>query len=186
MRPAFVTLSVLALLAGRPDAAENDTEVKRQAAEDLTIAVTAPRDPKDHHLQVAFHNSGREDLLLNLGIMLANGKKQFATAIQLEVTDSKGVMRQFRPQGPNIAGRVDDLIVPLCAGASYALRLNLDRCWSDDPQDPKVGIPRGDCRVAALFEGRAAAHISADSQAGRLMELWAGRAKSKEVKVTME
>jgi hypothetical protein len=45
--------------------------------------------------RIDLHNAGPADLVLNVGVMLANGRRQHATAIVLTLTDAQGKSRQF-------------------------------------------------------------------------------------------
>lgn len=60
-------------------------------------------------LSVALENIGKDDLVLNLGIMLANGKKQLPYAVHLILTDAAKKTRvlHLHLKMPGIAGRVD-------------------------------------------------------------------------------
>lgn len=73
--------------------------------------------------RVELFNSSESDFALNLGLMLANGIKQYPTKILLTVTDAGGKSRQFSLIEPGgIAGRVDALVVPLPAGSTFPYR----------------------------------------------------------------
>src|SRR5262249_8982184 len=52
-------------------------------------------------------NVGDEDLVVNLGLMLGNGKKQLPTALRLIFTDADGKKRFFQRKVGGVAGRVD-------------------------------------------------------------------------------
>jgi len=56
---------------------------------------------------VELENVGEDDLILNLGSTLANGRKQYPTEIVLILTNSQGKARRFDLKGPaSTAGRV--------------------------------------------------------------------------------
>ena len=77
---------------------------------------------KTPKFKVELRNAGKNDLILNLGIMLANGRKQYPNAIVLILTDQDGKSRRLELRDPAvIAGRMDPLIVPLPVGSSYSL-----------------------------------------------------------------
>jgi hypothetical protein len=44
---------------------------------------------------VELRNAGENDLIFNLGMMLANGKKQYPNAVALTLTDAQGKSRRF-------------------------------------------------------------------------------------------
>ena len=61
-------------------------------------------------LRLAFENATEEDAMLNLGIMLGNGKFQLPTQIRLTLTDESGKSRVLHfsdKRFGGIAGRVD-------------------------------------------------------------------------------
>jgi len=103
---------------------------------------------------VALQNVGKKDLVLNLGIMLANGKEQYSTAVKLIFTDPNGKSYEFHNKigrHPGIAGRIDPFVVPLAVGCTYVLR------------------------------GKAAGFINLDMEGISLMPYWTGTIKSKEL-----
>ena len=76
--------------------------------------------------QVAFRSAGNQDVTLNLGFMLANGKVQLPQNISLNVTDAAGQTRKLKfwdRRYAGVAGRLDDYVVPLPAGSTYMLKL---------------------------------------------------------------
>src|SRR3954465_5116567 len=63
------------------------------------------------NLRLAFANVGKQDVTLNLGIMLANGRIQFPTHVALKFTDAAGKTRVFHSaETMYVAGRVDDYV----------------------------------------------------------------------------
>ena len=73
-------------------------------------------------------NTGPKDALLNLGIMLDTGQKQYPNAIQLLVVDSEGKQHYAELAEPTwIGGRVDPFILPLPDSASFKLPLHLSK-----------------------------------------------------------
>jgi len=107
---------------------------------------------------IALQNIGKKDLVLNLGIMLANGKEQYSTAVKLILTDPNGKTYEFHNnigRHPGIAGRVDPFVVPLAVGCTYILRVDFDNYWFVSPVGVPVPLPQGRYRVAAVFNGKA-------------------------------
>jgi hypothetical protein len=69
--------------------------------------------------------------VLDLGIMLADGKKQYPTAIALSLTDAHGRSRRLELRGPSyILGRVDPLVAPLPVGAAFSIPVDLNNHWA--------------------------------------------------------
>jgi hypothetical protein len=92
---------------------------------------------KDLKFRVELYNQGETDLVLNLGIMLANGAKQYPWEISLtltDLTDPQGKIHRLKLPGPAfIAGRMDPFVLPLPSSASFSISLDLRNCWSKGP-----------------------------------------------------
>lgn len=128
---------------------------------------------------VALQNVGKKDLVLNLGMMLANGKYQYARAVKLIFTDHNGKSYEFHnnlDRRPGIAGRVDPFLVPLAGGCTYVLRVDFDNYWL---VPVGTSLPKGQYHVAAVFEGKALDFK--DTNLYTRDTYWAGVIKSKEV-----
>jgi RNA polymerase sigma factor (sigma-70 family) len=82
-------------------------------------------------LAVALENVGAGDLVVNLGAMLANGRKQYPSALRVTLTGAK-VVRHLRRTFTFVAGRVDPFVVPLPAGSRYTLRYDLAEFMDED------------------------------------------------------
>ncbi len=126
-------------------------------------------------LLFTIRNVGEKDIILNLGIMLANGKVQLPNRISLGLTDAGGRTREFHffdRRYAVIAGRVDPYVVPLRSGSAYTLRLGLDNfCYSNAYEwDDASELSAGRYQIAARFEGNGAtvSYLVAPSWAGKL------------------
>ena len=131
--------------------------------------------------QVAVRNLGARDVVLNLGIMLANGKVQLPDRIRLNLTDAGGRTRElhfFDKRYPGIAGRVDDYVVPLRVGSTYTVTFDLDQFWSPDAGDVQPRLPPGRYQIAAQFEGVGAKAGNSDTPGMKLMNFWTGKLQS--------
>jgi uncharacterized protein (TIGR03067 family) len=132
-------------------------------------------------LMVVFDNVGTDDVVINLGIMLDNGKKQVPMAVRLIFTDTEGKKHIIRRNEPRVAGRVDPLVVPLPAGSRYSLV----------PRDDRDGmldrLPPGRYRVRAEFAGEAVGKkdVGADSASLARLTYWTGTIQSDECQVTL-
>lgn len=147
----------------------------------MSIAAGDPGDADGREFQVALRNVGKQDVALNLGIMLANGKVQLPERISLDLTDAGGVTRKlkfFDKRYPAVAGRVDDYVVPLRAGSTYILTVNLDQFWSPETKEFKLSLPPGKCQIVAQFEGGGARAGNLDMPGIRLMNFWRGKLES--------
>jgi RNA polymerase sigma factor (sigma-70 family) len=132
-------------------------------------------------LMVVFDNVGTDDLVINLGIMLGNGKRQVPMAVRLVFTDSEGKKHIIRRNEPRIAGRVDPFVVPLPAGSRYSLITRDDLDGSIDR------LPPGRYRVRAEFVGEAVGKkdVNVDTTGLALMPYWTGTIQSDECQVTL-
>lgn len=122
--------------------------------------------------QVALRNVGEKDTTVNLGIMLANGKKQEPDNINFILTDADGKNHQFifGSTVMVIAGRVDDFIVPLRVGSIYTLRFSSDKSTAQ--------MLKGNYKITATFEGSGANNTNLDTPGVKLMNFWLGNLQS--------
>jgi hypothetical protein len=130
---------------------------------------------------VSLQNVGAKDFVLNLGIMLANGRVMFPQAIRLVLTNPDGRSRELKIPQPRIAGRADDFIVALRRGATYVLPITLDQYWSAETGEYGVKLKSGRHRISARFEGRGAAIPNVDMRGVTLMNFWLGTVNSGEL-----
>jgi hypothetical protein len=73
----------------------------------LQLTVVQVRDTSAQPaLEVELHNSGDHDLILNLGMMLGNGQRQFADRIRLLLTDPHGRLLHLDMTGPPIIAQI--------------------------------------------------------------------------------
>jgi RNA polymerase sigma factor (sigma-70 family) len=132
--------------------------------------------PGPNRLSVVVENVGPEDIVVNLGMMLANGKRQFPTAVRLTVTDAAGKARAFtRSVGP-VAGRVDPFVVPLGSGCGYTLPCRL--VDYADAADPGAALAPGTYTVTASFQGERVTQTNGDTAGLALLPYWRGTVRS--------
>jgi hypothetical protein len=138
-------------------------------------------------LSVALENVGKDDVVLNLGIMLANGKKQLPTAVRLTLTDvaNKTRILHLHLKRPGIAGRVDPFVVPLPTGCRYTLPCVLHEYTDDDLAQRGVPVAPGRYRAKAEFLGEGVTRTNQDTTGLALMPYWTGTVASGDVSVTM-
>jgi hypothetical protein len=161
-----------------PQETERDTGLARQGLR-MSISTRGHDKAGNPEFEVAFTNVGDQDATLNLGMMLANGKPLhgaalFPTKIRLELRDGQGKTRELHLKGPNVAGRVDDYVVPLRVGSVYSLKLSLSQFWSPSTNEFGLESKPGKYRVSARFEGGGATHDSARF----IMNFWEGKLQS--------
>jgi hypothetical protein len=168
---------------------EKDKEVRKQAAlalgdwgltkQGLRMSISATGRDKagNPEFHVAFENVGEQDVSLNLGMMLANGKVQLPDGIRLNLTDAKGKTRELHfadKRYPGNAGRVDDFVVPLRVGSIYTLKLPLSQFWSPSTKETTLELKAGKYHLSAQFEGGGAKHDSSKF----IMNFWEGKLQS--------
>ena len=128
-------------------------------------------------VSVAMENVGKDDLMVNVGMMLANGKKQLPTGIRLTATDDKSKPHVLKFKLPGVAGRVDPFIVPLSAGCRYTLSIALDD-FSSDEEDGTLAP--GQYKLTAECVGGGIGSTNADTTGLALIAYWNGPAVSGE------
>lgn len=127
--------------------------------------------------RVELQNTGKDDLVLSLGMMLGNGRKQYPSAITLIIADSAGKSRIFDLRGPAfVAGRVDPFILPLPIGAKYSLPIDLNNYWSAASKEFDYKL-RGAYTIEAKFTGE---KVPA-SQDALLAPYWIGKVTSNQL-----
>ena len=147
----------------------------------LDLSVRTPQKPQEIlSFVVTLENVGEADLILNLGWMNANGKRQIPEAIIFSLTDSSGISKEghYFYWSPSV--RMDDYVVPLRAGSTYSLRISMDRIMWSGEQQPRPNLSSGEYRIRADFKGNGAEHADRNDTIS-LMKFWKGRLKSKEI-----
>ncbi len=150
-------------------------EYARDQGADLTLSRESDRGGRPR-LLVVLHNAGADDLTLNLGLMLGNGRRQLPTAVRLALTGPDGKRRVLRRKAVAVAGRVDPFGVPLAAGCRYVLACDLGDYCHDGGAD--LPLAPGRYRVSAEFAGEAPANTAGLA----LMHYWTGAVASGEVR----
>lgn len=131
-------------------------------------------------LSVELCNVGSTDLVLNLGMILGGGRKQYPTAVELVLIDSSGEKAELLPRGPSgVAGSMDDFIVPLPVGAAYTLNVNLSDYWNPKAKIFRIEPAAGEHAIAAKYVGKSAEY-TARNTGGRvnLGPVWTGEVMS--------
>jgi hypothetical protein len=146
---------------------------------EMTVSIDAAPESQSRlpKFKVELRNVGDSDLILNLGIMLANGRRQYPNAIVLTITDSLGKARRFDLREPAyIAGRVDPLIVPLPVGSTFSVPVDLDKYWAATSKEFEYKLERGPYLLEAQFSGKAVPQQQAnlDVKGIALMPFWMG------------
>lgn len=135
-------------------------------------------------------NTGPDDAVLNLGILLGNGSRQYPTAIRLLLTDGKGRQHYAELAVPGIiGGRVDPFVLPLPSAASLTLPLRISNYIDSSGQVENWGTgPQKSFMVQAQFTGKGVSQAEAnrDMKGIALMRYWTGTVVSNTVKIGKE
>ena len=134
--------------------------------------------------RVEFRNVGENDLILKLGMMLANGRKQYPSAVALNITDAQGIHRRFDLIGPaGIAGRVDPFALVLPVGARFSIPLDLSKYFAAASREYDYKFPPGNYWIEAEFLGKSVSERDAnlDSKNVALFPYWEGIVDSNEL-----
>lgn len=170
----------LVVITPRTSHATPQASAPPDSALQLTIRLSpASANPSDSPaFTVEFHNASQTALVLNLGILLANGQKLFLDRVDLILTDPDGKTHHlFDTRAPAIiAGRVDPLVLPLCAGCNFSFPVDFSNYR---PLDAPVINP-GRYSIEARFVGKAVSREEAnlDMPAIALMPYWLGTVTS--------
>jgi len=160
---------------------------KAKAAEEpsspLKISIVSLDAEQTGVFRVDLENTGDKDLVLNLGMMLGNGRTLIPDAISLILVDSKGESRELLFSDPFIAGRLDDYIVPLRAGSKYSLRLSLDDYWCAKTNEFKITLQAGEYRIYAVLTAKGAQNVNSDMEGMQVMNFWTGTISSAPITV---
>jgi hypothetical protein len=138
-------------------------------------------DSKPPKFRVELRNARESDLILNLGVMLANGKEQYPNAIILTLIDAQGKSRRLDLREPGlIAGRLDPLVLPLPTGATFSILVDLDKYWAAASNEFHYKLKTGSYSLEAQFTGKGVSQQEAnlDVKGIALMPYWMGKVTS--------
>jgi hypothetical protein len=185
MKPKIILCLALALIGGllgcsttaRHSIADQQWGPAANGLQMSLVLMTGQRD--DPEFEVSFRNMGAQDVCLNLGFMLDNGRVQLPEKIHLNLLDGSGRNRELQfsdRRYPGVSGRMDDYVVPLRAGSTYTLSLRLDQFWSPSTQEFEVKLKPGRYEVSALFQEDRA-------ETSKLIFVWKGKLESNPVEI---
>jgi len=151
------------------------------ASEGLRIGISVVAEDADNRtpmFDIWIENVGEEDVIMNLGMMLANGKKQYPVAIRLRILDSQKRSRELHYGDPNVMGRVDDYMVALRVGSRYSVRVSLDKFWCPNTKEFKLELAGGTYEVSAHLTGIGPTHPNTGTEGLDLLNFWIGELQS--------
>lgn len=164
------------MIKGTADPQANNVELRMSI-----IAITPQKEKGIPVFRVTLKNVGDKDAMLNLGMMLANGRVLLPDAIRLILIDPDGKSRELHfadRRYPAVAGRVDDYAVPLRAGSAYTLRLSLGDFWCPKTNEFRLDLKSGAYRVRSELAGTGALCVNSDMEGMKLMNFWKGTLQS--------
>ena len=149
----------------------------------MTIYLDRPEGvpSKAPKFRVELRNAAQKDLVVNLGMMLANGKMQYPNAVILILTDAQGKSRRLDLREPwAIAGRVDPFVLPIPIGATFSIPVDLDKHWAAESKEFDYKLKPGTYSLEAQFTGRSVSQQEAnlDVKGIALMPYWKGTVAS--------
>ncbi|MBA7485176.1 hypothetical protein ES707_20711 [subsurface metagenome] len=181
---ALVLAAGEAQTPGRPDQQANDAELRMSI-----IATTRENANETSVFCVTLENAGDKDVVLNLGMMLANGKVHLPAAIRLILTDTNGQSRElhfFDRRYAAVAGRIDDYVVPLRAGSTYTVKLSLDDYWCPETKQFQLKPKPGEYHIRAELTAKGASCVNSDMEGVKLMNFWKGKLQSDFIMVSSQ
>lgn len=181
----LVSLASLLVLGGLSAARKPVVQTSGEASSGLQMSIypdqTGGAPSTATKFRVELRNAAQKDLLLNLGIMLANGKAQYPNAVILILTDAHGKSRRLDLREPGfIAGRMDPFVVPIPSGARFSIPVDLDKYWAAQSKEFDYKLSPGTYSLEAQFTGRNVSQQEAnlDVKGIALMPYWTGIAVS--------
>jgi hypothetical protein len=135
--------------------------------------------------RVELRNAGENDLVLNLGIMLANGKRQYPSAVFLTLTDAQAKSRRLDLLGPaGIAGRSDPFVLPIPVGAAFSIPVDLSKYAAVASKEFDYKPQPGAYSIEAQFTGSGVTQQEAnlDVKGIALMPYWKGTVTSNQLR----
>jgi hypothetical protein len=127
--------------------------------------------------RVDLQNAGEDDLILNLGITLANGESSIP-----KISSCFSPTRQEKPGGLNskslstLPGEWTPLIVPLPVGSIFSIPVDLEKYWAAVSKEFEYKLKPGTYFLEAQFSGRGLTQPEAnlDVKGLALMPYWTG------------
>lgn len=135
--------------------------------------------------KVELHNAGENDLILNLGIMLANGKRQYPSNVVLTLTDSKGISRRLDMIEPgDVAGTLAPMVLPLPVGATFSFPIDLNKYWPAASKEFDYKLKPGAYSLKAQLTGKGVSQQedNLDVKGIALTPYWRGTVTSNQIR----
>jgi hypothetical protein len=184
-----VSVTSLLLLGGLSAALKPSVETWGEAVSGLQMTICLDQaeggPSKAPKFRVELRNAGQNDLVVNLGMMLANGNRQYPNAVVLALTDAQGKSRRLDLREPAfIAGRMDPFVLPIPVGATFSIPVDLDKYWAAESKEFNYKLKPGLYSLEAQFTGRGVSQQEAnlDVKGIALMPYWTGTVASNQLR----
>jgi hypothetical protein len=185
----LVLVASLLVLGGLSAALKPSAETWGEAVSGLQMTIYLDRadgvPSKASKFRVELRNAAKKDLVVNLGMMLANGKMQYPNAVVLILTDAQRKSRRLDLREPwAIAGRVDPFVLPIPIGATFSIPVDLDKYWAAESKNFDYKLKPGTYSLEAQFTGRSVSQQEAnlDVKGIALMPYWTGTVASNQLR----
>ncbi len=153
----------------------------------LVLQLTQKSDP--FTLMASWVNAGPQALVLNIGMLLGNGRGQFPVLIRFQLTTPEGERRKLTPRGPTATGgRIDPMIIPLPPGAMYTITLHLAEYGAPEDRTWRWAWQPGSYTLTAPYIGRGVpvGTTNLDRRGMALMPYWTGTVDSNTLRFTVQ
>jgi hypothetical protein len=184
-----VSVTSLLLLGGLSAALKPSVETWGEAVSGLQMTIYLDQaegvPSKAPKFRVELRNAGQNDLVVNLGMMHANGNRQYPNAVVLALTDTQGKSRRLDLREPAfIAGRMDPFVLPIPVGATFSIPVDLDKYWAAESKEFNYKLKPGLYSLEAQFTGRGVSQQEAnlDVKGIALMPYWTGTVASNQLR----
>jgi hypothetical protein len=177
--PRIIPFAVLLLLLFVPQAfADNPPWAAAPTTLSVTLSDLHVTSDKRLEANVAIQNTGVNDTMLNVGIMLANGATLLPAQIFLVARSSDGQLHKLTVAGgpQAIAGRIDPMVVPLPRQATYIVHLQ----WAAYPK-----MDAGTYDFYAEVKGTPPYDRNLEMPGENLLKCWVGTVRSNEITLTV-
>lgn len=171
-----IVLAILIVIFNSKIAHAQSTSSQSELQAQLIVAPIGTSIPM---FEVEMTNTGKHDLILNLGFMYR--RRQFASAIHLSLRDAQNQTQILDLKGlPTVLGRVDPLVVPLPQGAHIVLPINLADYSIPEQKISDIQLKPGRYFLSAEYRGERVEHANLDCRGILVMDFWLGRVASNE------
>jgi hypothetical protein len=186
---SVVLVASLLLLGGSRAALRSSPQASAETVGGLQMTIHLDQadggQSKAPKFRVELRDAGETDLILNLGVMLANGRKQYPRYVVLTLTDSQGKSRRLDLKEPwFVAGRMDPLVVPLPVGSTFSIPVDLEKYVAAASKEFDYKLKPGTYFLEAQFTGRGFSQREAnlDMKGIALMPCWTGSITSNQLR----